>query len=145
MTYFTIGKNNIKYLGDNFKEWFDGMDDTPVERKLYSVTLPEPMNDEEIKKAYNPSEVSFGEIVGWMKENNDGWNIFYVKDAKDVLRAVDVDWFGSGWGAGASEVGDPHPWNGGRRVFSRNPLEPLTLNPTWKLCKSCAEEMKKHL
>ena len=144
MTYFTIGKNNIKYLGDNFKDWFEGMDDKPVKKKLYSMVLDKPMNDEEIKKEYNPSEVSLGEVAEYIKNKTEGWYVFYAKDKDGIVRAVRACWDADcgGWTVGASSVEAPRGWCDGDQFLSRDPFKSLD---TWKLCKSCAENIKKHL
>jgi hypothetical protein len=47
-------------------------------------------------------------------------NIFYVRDHKNVLRAVSCRWYGNGWHVHALSVDGPHGWNSGYRVFSRN-------------------------
>ena len=47
-------------------------------------------------------------------------NIFYVRDAKAVLWAVNVDWSSDGWYVDAYSVSDPFEWLVGNQVFSRN-------------------------
>ena len=47
-------------------------------------------------------------------------NIFYVRDANGVLRAVSVYWYDGGWDEYAVGVAHPNTWFDGRRVFSRN-------------------------
>ncbi len=47
-------------------------------------------------------------------------NIFYVRDVEGVLWAVDVGWYGFGWGVGASSVGSVDGWNAGHQAFSHN-------------------------
>lgn len=47
-------------------------------------------------------------------------NIFYIRDASGVLRAVHVYWRSVGWLVDADSVGDPNEWNAGYRVFSRD-------------------------
>jgi len=47
-------------------------------------------------------------------------NIFYVRDAKGVLRTVDVVWGDVGWYVYARDVTNPDTWYDDRQVFSRN-------------------------
>lgn len=46
-------------------------------------------------------------------------NVFFVRDARGVLWAVDLVWGGAGWEIGASAVDDRRPWRAGRQIISR--------------------------
>lgn len=46
-------------------------------------------------------------------------NVFYMRDGRSMLWAVDVLWSGAGWEIGASAIDDPRPWRAGRQIMSR--------------------------
>lgn len=46
-------------------------------------------------------------------------NAFYIRDADDVLRAVDAVWGGAGWEIGASAIDGPHRWPPDSQVIAR--------------------------
>ncbi len=54
------------------------------------------------------------------EEVKDSQYLFEIQDQWFVLRAVDVCWYGGGWGVLAGPVGYPCGWDGGVQVFSRN-------------------------
>jgi hypothetical protein len=76
------------------------------------------------------AETTLAEIAACMKKQASGKagalltngyaNIFYVRDAILVLRAVFVRWDDDGWGVYAYSVEYPGGWCAGRRVFSRD-------------------------
>jgi hypothetical protein len=127
--FFKVGKNNINYIGDNFQDWFYGVEFEKSTANLNSVVLEKPMLDKEIFERYAPSELTLGDIASNLKKlsKKDFGHIFYVRDKNDELRAVSVHWFGGGWSVSADSVGSPGEWYGGYRVFSRNSLEPKHL------------------
>ena len=110
------------YQGNNFTEWFGDMKFVKNTGKIFSKKLPRDMNDSEILKELNPTEVSLGEIYHYLETEKDHsvWCIFYCKDSAGVLRTVGVCWYGGGWDVGADSVEDPRRWSDGDRVFSRN-------------------------
>ena len=128
------------YLGDNFKHWFlegDGKTEEPIGgqtlryAKLRKSSKDAPIIDElgsEAKAETTLTEMFFlmekqknGEAGALL--NNGYTNIFYIKDASGMLRAVNVYWFDDGWRVHANAVGSPRRWIDGHRVFSRKPLE----------------------
>ena len=127
--FFKTGKNNINYIGDNFQDWFYGVEFEKSTANLNSVVLEKPMLDKEIFERYAPSELTLGDIASNLKKlsKKDFGHIFYVRDKNDELRAVSVYWSGDGWVVGANSVESPSGWSDGRRVFSRNSLEPKYL------------------
>lgn len=131
---FTVGKNNISFIGDNFKEWFAGMEMKDVENpeELFSTPLTRNMNDKEILKGMKPEEVSLGGVIYSINNllNKNDWYLFYVKDNAGMLRAVSVYWSDGGWYVYAYSVECPSRWHGGRQVFSRNSLKPLSPSPS---------------
>jgi hypothetical protein len=46
-------------------------------------------------------------------------NVFYIRDADDVLRAVDAVWGGAGWEIGASPIDGSHQWPSYSQVIAR--------------------------
>ena len=122
---FQIGKNNIVYLGDNFKTWFGGVEFEEEKTKpLHSMKLPRAMNDKEILSELKPTEVTLEEVYETLKNMDKKiWAIFYVRDKNDVLRTVSVYWYGGGWCVGAGSTDDTNEWSGGRQVFSRNSFD----------------------
>ena len=128
-------KSGVKMTehGNNFISWFTGKveEDTP-EGALVPLTLTQDANDSEIIAdlgGEEKAETTLAEIWRLMVAQanggegvllNNGWaNIFYVRDAKAVLRAVRVHWCGGGWLAYASALG-VFRWYDVRQVFSRN-------------------------
>lgn len=129
------------YLGDNFKEWFDGkVEDLIGAQTLRYGKLNRSANDVPLKEGEQAiipelggeakAETTLTEVYDLMARQakgqkgvllTNGWaNIFYVRDKNGVLRAVIVDWIGGGWSVGAFSIGSPFRWLDGSRVFSRN-------------------------
>ena len=85
------------------------------------------MNDSEILAKLKPTELTLGEVAYAIKKvlPKTEWNIFYVRDKANTLRAVHVYWSSvdGGWHVSAPVVAYPYGWNGGYRVFSRNSFE----------------------
>lgn len=129
-TYFSIGKNDITWIGNNFQEWFGDMTFImPKKAVIVFKVLNKSMNDQSILAKLKPEEVDLGFVLYCMKKSKDmlknGWaNIFYVRDVNNVLRAVRVDWSVDGWGVDACEVTSPYAWFGDVQVFSRKFLIP---------------------
>ena len=91
------------------------------------------MLDNEILSELKPTKCSLEDVAYTLKHNKElkeNWNIFYVKDKNDVLRAVGVIWDGDGWRVRAYSVSYPSRWVGGPRVFSRNSFDTLELEPS---------------
>ena len=130
-------KVKISYLGDNFTAWFlngDGKTEEPITEqtlryaKLRQASLDAPIITELGGEA--KAETTLTEAFSLMEKQKNGesgallsngwWNIFYVRDINGVLRAVIVHWSDDGWRVNASSVEDPHRWDAGDQVFSRN-------------------------
>lgn len=122
---FTIGENNIAYLGNQFKDWFGDME-VKGEQTLIGQKLPRHMNDFEIQKELAPSEVSLGDVHETLKTmSHETWALFYVKDSSGVLRTVSVYWYGGGWHVSADAL-DGHGWSADNVVFSRSSCDTKT-------------------
>ncbi len=131
---FQVGKAGIGWLGDNFKAWFLGKTEGPVEgstlryHKLTESSLDTPILAELGDKA----ETTLADLFHLLSLQANGQggvllansyaNIFYVRDASGELRAVCARWYaGSGdWGVDATGVACPYRWDADFRVFSRN-------------------------
>lgn len=130
--YFIKGKNNIVFVGDNFREWFGNTSFIPTKKAiLHHKKLEKSMNDNEIFQELKPEPVTLAHVAYAMEHSKDilknGYShIFYVKDDAGVLRTVSVNWYGDGWHVGANSVGDPYRWGDGDRVFSRKFLDTKT-------------------
>jgi hypothetical protein len=124
----------ISYLGDNFKEWFLDKTEDPFAGstlnygKLSRSSVDAPIIAE--LGGEEKAETSLTEIFALMEaqgNREDGplltngyANIFYVKDAKGVLRTVFVYWSVDGWNVAANSITSPYTWRGDDQVFSRN-------------------------
>ncbi len=124
----------ISYLGDNFKDWFLRKEEQPFtgstlkygKLSRYSVDGPiiKELGGEE------HAETTLTELFALMEAQKNGENgplltngyanIFYIKDAAGVLRAVYAGWSDDGWSVGAGDVPSPSVWHAGCQVFSRN-------------------------
>lgn len=124
----------VSCLGDNFKEEFLDKTEKPFagselrQQKLREASVDGPIIAELGGEA--KAETTLAEVFVLMKKqgkgesgallNNGWWNIFYVRNAKSVLRAVNVHWDGGGWYVLANSVEDSFRWNDSCQVFSRN-------------------------
>lgn len=136
---FAAGKNNISWVGSNFKEHLYGIDFDPAVSAVFNeLVLAKPMNDVAIAAEFGPEAVTLGDVLAYLKEADRArWYIFYVNDAEGTRWAVLADWGGGGWGVGASPVSIRGGWLGGSVVVSRsfsgsknqalNPSETLAL------------------
>ena len=138
---FAVGKNNIEWIGSNFKEHFYGTTFTPAKSYgLQTKTLEHPMLDKEILEKFKPQAVTLADVLAHLAVTDKSkWYIYYVNDSKGVLWAVSAYWFSDdgGWSVYAYSVGSPDGWRGGGRVVSRefsdivpsdsDPLKSLTL------------------
>ena len=136
---FTVGDVNglkISYLGDNFKPWFLEKIEEPVgasELRRHQL-LRESIDGLIVAElgGEDKAETTLAEIHALMEKQGKGEagplltngyvNIFYVRDAAGVLRALGVGWDGGGWDVSVDSVGGPGRWYAGRRVFSRNSI-----------------------
>ncbi len=124
----------ISFLGDNFKEWFLGKTEEPhAGSTLRYDKLSHNSMDAPIIAEFGgeeKAETTLTELFSLMEKQanresgplltNGYWNIFYIKDVGDVLRAVSAYWCGGGWDVRAYAVTCPYPWRGEGQVFSRD-------------------------
>lgn len=123
--------------GSNFESWFFGKKMKPAsESELHCYKLRQNSVDDPIiaelggkKKAESTIEDFFSLIeaqldgrVGTLAVDGCA-NIFYIRDAKGVLRAVRCYWLGSDWLLHAYGIDSPLAWDAGDQVFSRNSSE----------------------
>ena len=123
--YFQVGKNKILYVGDSFKKHFCSIDvKIPKKLKLKSKILEKWMLDQDILNHLKPKESNLGELAWALKNESrmlkNGYaNIFYVRDKKNTLWAVNAGWSSDGWSVYAYSVTDPYGWDDGSQVFSQ--------------------------
>ncbi|PIS42144.1 MAG: hypothetical protein COT24_04990 [Candidatus Kerfeldbacteria bacterium CG08_land_8_20_14_0_20_40_16] len=132
-------KVKISKLGDNFCEWMLDLveEQPPTEVNICCHELLEKSEDRQIITKLGGEqkvETTLYAIFALMKKQRNGErgvlltncdqaNIFYVRNVKNVLRAVRVIWYGGGWCVSAFLVEDPYRWRAGYQVFSTNFLE----------------------
>jgi len=142
-TFFREGKNDIGWMGSNFKEHFSEMEVVlPKEATFTIKKLERGMTDKEILAELKPNECTLGDLAYAMKNDlldkeNYNANIFYIRDKSNTLWAVDAYWLSvlRYWLVLAASVADPRDWRAGYQVVSRDSLklgdsdssEPLTL------------------
>lgn len=136
--HFTVdtgekAKVKISYLGDNFQDWFLGKIEehaggeiTLRGRNLNRSSVDGPIIAELGSEA--KAETTLAEVFALMEKQgnreegalftNGYANIFYVRDANGVLRAVSLIWLDGGWRVSALSVASPRGWRAGLRVFS---------------------------
>ena len=115
---FMVGKHNIGYIWDSFKNEF-GNDEVSPGKILSFQKLPRDMKDSEIISELGVQECTLGDVLTTLdaagEEIKDGyWNIFYIKGHSRVVgvRWCDGEWLVRGW------VRDDFSWFAGGRVFS---------------------------
>lgn len=118
---FKAGKNEISWIGSNFKEHLYGIEFKKASAQgLETRTLPRYMNNAAILKELAPEAVELGDVLAFLKDaDRERWYLFYVKDAVGILWAVSADWGGDGWDVGAFPVSDPYGWYDDGVVVSR--------------------------
>ena len=129
-------KVRISHLGDNFKENFLGKIEEPfVGSTLRYGKLKKDSVDRPIiaELGGEKAETSLAEMFTLMEQRPNGEdgalltngyaNIFYIRDKKGVLWAVDCRWHDVGWRVVADSVDYPYEWRGGYQVFSRSSSE----------------------
>ena len=119
-------------LGD-FLKWFADKRETPLsESTVRYYELQRNAGDQTILAELGgeaKAETTLAEVF-WLLDRQkqgeagilavNGWgNIFYVRDAADVLRAVYVHWCDEAWNVEASRIGRPAEWPIRDRVFVR--------------------------
>ncbi|MBI3627878.1 MAG: hypothetical protein HY220_04035 [Candidatus Sungbacteria bacterium] len=121
------------HLWGNFREWFlAGEEEPQAEVTLAYASLTRNALDREIRQELGAEheETTLAQINWLITHQSQGEpgplltdgraNIFYVKDAKGILRAVFVFRNACEWHLFARVVADPIRWYEGDRVFSRN-------------------------
>lgn len=125
----------ISYLSRDFKEWFLGKTEEPVQEttlgyhKLHRLSVDGPIIAELGGEA--KAETTLSEMFSLMEKQQkrgeggvllDGGlaNVFYIRDVSGSLRGVRVRWRYHGWSVRARSVGFPYRWDIARRVFSRH-------------------------
>jgi hypothetical protein len=121
------------YLGDNFKDWFLKKIEDPIGevnvryQKLTKSSVDGPIiaelgGEEKVETTL----ATIADLIGRQAKGENGIlltngyaNIFYVRDATELLRAVSVYWCGDRWNVDADSVELPSDWNDDRQVFSR--------------------------
>ena len=125
----------VSFVGDNFRRLFGEMTAAagPEQLLRYAKLLRRSVDEPIIAELGGEEAVETSLSIFWAlieRQPNgergplltDGCaNVFYVRDARNVLWAVYVLWSSDGWDVDANEVADPHPWGGGSQVFSRDP------------------------
>lgn len=125
----------IAWVGSNIQEWLFDKAEAPAPKVMLGYAkLTRSALDDEIRKEIGAEreETTLAAIYTLMERQKNGEsgvlltngyaNIFYVRDANGVLRAVFVLWNarGGGWDVRAGSVALPCRWFVGRQVFSRN-------------------------
>lgn len=137
--HFVVNTGNtavakVSVLGDNFKNWFlTEVEGGPVGITLsYHQLLRKSVDELIIKELGGEAKVEASLVVVWhlmcQQRNrepgvlitNGEFNVFYVLDVDNVLRAVVVSWHGGGWDVSALSLMSPSGWDAGCRVFSHN-------------------------
>lgn len=137
---FVVGKHNIGYVGSEFSNNFYDMEFEKTKPKLKTKILEKNMLDKDILAELKPQETTLGDFMHALDNpkdcemlKNDYANIFYIRDSKDILWAVDACWHGAyrGWRVNANSVVNPYEWDAGHQVvshgFGPEKLEPLSL------------------
>jgi len=119
---FVKGKNDIHWVGEQFKDSVRGMKFVPAKSEgILTRTLGKQMNDSKILESLRPELVMLGDLLAHLKvADKDGRYIYYIRDSKGVLWAVSAYWdSGFGWDVGAYSVAGPGWWDAGCQVVSR--------------------------
>ena len=132
--HFKLGEPKgvkIGYLGDDFKSHFlKKVEENVPQAQLKSRKLKQSSLDPPIITALGDNHETYlaqlWELLKAQPKGESGTlltngyaNIFYIRDADNILWAVRVYWGGDGWDVDASSVGDPYGWDDGDQVFGR--------------------------
>ena len=79
---FVVGRHNIGYISESFKEYFYGADDFERKDKPKSQTLSRYMTDSEIESELKPGLCELGDVLAFLENPSEGskdvyWNLFY--------------------------------------------------------------------
>lgn len=124
----------IAWIGDDFKRWFSGKIEEPFAggmlryHTLRTSSVDAPIIQELGGEA--KAETTLTEFYALLKQQRNGKdgvllmngyaNVFYIRDARGVLRAVFANWYDVGWDVNTNSVTYPHEWRDGSQFFSRN-------------------------
>jgi len=121
----------IGYLSDNFKSHFlKKVEENVPQAQLKSRKLKQSSLDPPIITALGDNHETYlaqlWELLKAQPKGESGTlltngyaNIFYIRDADNILWAVDMDWRDGSWGVDAYSIGYPGRWSGGDQVFGR--------------------------
>jgi hypothetical protein len=122
----------VRYLNDNFKNWFGNMSVSSSEACTLNVArLKENATDYSTEDypgiipevGEDKCEIGAGAVLQGVEKgtwSKDRWYFTYAKDSAGVRRAVGWRWDGDGWCVCAYSVPDPTRWSAGSRLVSRN-------------------------
>lgn len=121
----------ISYLGENLQKWFmdkkEKVEEPTCQTMLQIHRLLKASVDKPIMKflgGNEATETTLQEMFRFLASADKGnWYIFYIKDAKGVLRAVSAYWDDDGWDLDARSVERPRAWDAEGRVVSRKRSE----------------------
>ena len=132
--HFKLGEPEgvkIGYLGDNFKSHFlKKVEQNVPQAQLKSRKLKQSSLDPPIITALGDNHETYlaqlWELLKAQPKGESGTlltngyaNIFYIRDADNILWAVSVYWDDDGWNVDAYSVDTPGRWDDGDRVFGR--------------------------
>ena len=123
----------VPYIGGNFRRWFLNKIEEPFATNvLRGSTLCETSRDGPIIAELGGEKealTTLTEIFACMELQAGGKrkplltngypNIFYVRDADNMLRAVCILWRNGGWSVNAWTIDASSKWSAGSLVFSR--------------------------
>lgn len=130
---FKIGNAGVTYLGEDFKTNFLGkVEENVTDATLVIHQLEKASPDKDIlsELGNNRKETFLAYLFELLKKQSEGEtgrlltnghvNIFYIRDAKGNLWAVNARWgsINRGWSVCAISVGGPDRWGSGGQVLS---------------------------
>lgn len=119
---FKEGKNDIYWVGSDFKEHLYGIEFKKKNVEgILSKLLPRDMNDAAIMKELAPETLELGDLLAYLKHaDHFCWYLCYIPDVEGTLWAVRAYWYsGGGWDVEAISVARPDDWRAGSLVLSR--------------------------
>jgi hypothetical protein len=121
----------ISWLGASFVRRFAvKVEATTEDASLQAYILKSPASDTEIIGALSTrNETKLADVWCLLALQGNGEsgalqtdsspNVFFIRDGRGDLGAVDAIWAGAGWEIGASPIGDQRKWPRGARIFAR--------------------------
>ena len=124
----------IAYIWDGFNRFLNKVEEPVGEMELAVPTLTKDLQDQEIREELGAEkeETPLSQFYAMLARQGhgqkgdlltDGYaNIFYIRDGEGTLWAVRAYWYSDsgGWGVDAGSVTNPHRWDAGNQVVSRN-------------------------